>query len=1346
MYSPSDDKVGQGGAPIALQHLNQSDRNGKTGAAQALEDDSFSLLSGMENSKRGGCGWSIMSLKSVTETWIANYFFPGMPSHFTLGKRMLIQRVSSNTWAAWDLLQIMLTLLGCVSFVITQYPLTYDSMRIIFLFDIVLTQSFAMDLVLHWYMFPGLGYFTDMYVLMDMAAMLPAYLMLFVAVTPIVRFLRCLRVMRLARILRSLKFMHNTTGIKRQVVYLTLTLVIMIYLSSCVTQFLENYFEGMYYGCVHISKDTNWAPACSKDAPADPVCLAICEEMTCLPRYGFLDEEHHPTDVTCTPLSFFDAFYYIIITLSTIGFGDVILKNNYARAANIFFIIATVVLIPMRLSELQTLLSLTNPFAKPYVSAKDESHIIVTGHTSDKKKLENFLKEFYHPDRTEKDGEEVHTVILASAPPTEDIRSLLLGHSLESKVTWVLGTPLSITDLKKVKAETATAIFFLVNADLYESMAKVEDASIVLAALSVGNFNSKLTSFVQVLRPENGDILQDSDVDMILCLDEYKTAVQARNAVCPGFSTFIENIFHSMGSVSAEIEKNMPPWYEEYLHGAGMELYFVPLPANFLKAMRYSFRRICEVIYLEWGCITLGVCQHDKGNVVLNPLGKDLFEFVNVRIFYEQFNVALIMADDQHMADEITKQLSRVSTLTKIIRKAMEEDIHHPCNNFTPPTPAAPATPLEAKKKFTAGLNRFKNAAKTVARAVAEGGPAASPFATTITDNRFNLSFKGIQKPKNAAKSMGDAALMLTRNASNQIFSPSAVLRKPVDGNHSDDDDKTNNYYTDDDDGSSDEDEKEEYIGFRKKLYGSAQPFYEGFGLSRTGAKTMNYDNELRMSVSAASNVEIPPRSTDNSVSGSENTEEDSDDDDDEDDFDSNNNAANLLSAFLENSIAKLGVPSCILKDASHLTNHVIVCGCESNLHMFIGELRRPAVSGDTYHPILVVHAERPSSWHYIEETYNDVFLMEGDPTRPSVLKKMALKQAFSISLMGSRSSMNKVDEQVVNTGTLFTFLKMERFLPQSLFATVELSSSANMAVLNATIMRRFRETAEKTMKVNRGTLIVTTNTNKPLTSNHIEHGAHAKNSATPTKSGGGNSAKDPRGKNLEGRRSAALFDGNGRFATKRATVLPNIVTPNLRRTGVVSAQGPLAPAKPSIHRGSVMGSAMSSFSSSLTNMVDDAMDSSFLSVFESTIEELWDAMDTHHVLPVFAAAKAFVPGSFEALLVQGYYVKLTPVICEKFVCGQFGQTMCSLPVPKELVGRRFMDLFRLFIANQVVCLGLYRAPQLDLGATLPYVYMQPPTGTILAAGDRVYVFGDRPNLQRCKIALSMCSKWTRGT
>jgi hypothetical protein len=88
-------------------------------------------------------------------------------------------------------------------------------------------------------------------------------------------------------------------------------------------------------------------------------------------------------------------------------------------------------------------------------------------------------------------------------------------------VTWVLGAPSSIQSLKKVKADAALAMFFLIDSDLVENQTRAEDAANVLSALSVSNFNSKITSFVQVIRTENGDILQDSDVDMILCLDEY---------------------------------------------------------------------------------------------------------------------------------------------------------------------------------------------------------------------------------------------------------------------------------------------------------------------------------------------------------------------------------------------------------------------------------------------------------------------------------------------------------------------------------------------------------------------------------------------------------------------------------------------------------------------------------------------------------------------------------------------------------------------------------------------------------------------------------------------------------
>jgi len=110
-----------------------------------------------------------------------------------------------------------------------------------------------------------------------------------------------------------------------------------------------------------------------------------------------------------------------------------------------------------------------------------------------------------------------------------------------------------------------------------------------------------------------------------------------------------------------------------------------------------------------------------------------------------------------------------------------------------------------------------------------------------------------------------------------------------------------------------------------------------------------------------------------------------------------------------------------------------------------------------------------------------------------------------------------------------------------------------------------------------------------------------------------------------------------------------------------------------------------------------------------NTYEQLFDATETHHVLPVFAAGQAFVPSCFETLLVQSFYIVLTPIICEKLVSGQLSQTVVQVPIPPALLTRKYFDVFRLFMAQRVLCIGLYRAPQKSFGALLPYVYLAPP-------------------------------------
>ena len=135
-----------------------------------------------------------------------------------------------------------------------------------------------------------------------------------------------------------------------------------------------------------------------------------------------------------------------------------------------------------------------------------------------------------------------------------------------------------------------------------------------------------------------------------------------------------------------------------------------------------------------------------------------------------------------------------------------------------------------------------------------------------------------------------------------------------------------------------------------------------------------------------------------------------------------------------------------------------------------------------------------------------------------------------------------------------------------------------------------------------------------------------------------------------------------------------------------------------------------------------------------------WDAMDTHHVLPVFASGKVHVPETFETLLVQSFYNAMTPIICDKLVCGQKGQAVMQAKLPKVVDGWSFMQLYRMFSQFQVVVFGLFRAPSSKNGAYLPYVFICPSMSTVLRRGDAVMVYARNANLKRALAATEKLS------
>ena len=1151
----------------------------------------------------------------------------------------------------WDLFQIIFIGVSVFTYILGTYEISWYAQRCCYITEVVMTQFFLIDFILNFLIRYELAYFYDIYTIIDILSMLPIYISFNdprLSVT--IDFMRCLRMLRLMRIFKSFRLVRNLSGVNRQVLILTLTLITLIFMAAGIVQLMENNIKQLNYDCQYINEYTNWKPSCSDTLPYNDASISSwcdCEEIRCHPKYIFGDIEGKPSTVYCMHFSYFNTFYYIIVTIFSVGYGDITPDTLAAKGVVIALIITTLIIIPMRLSELQSLLSLTSPYSAPYIPQNNENHVIVCGHTSDKKKLERFLKEFFHPDRSTTAGQEFHAVILSQEQPSADIRSVLLSQGLESKCSCVVGSALSIADLRRVKAETAVAIFFLCNSDADEQIAPIQDSANIIRALSVCNFNNQLDCFVQVLRPEDRTILKDSDVDVILCLDEFKTALQARNAVCPGFSTFIENIFHSFGSVDPEIESQMAKWYKEYLHGAGMELYFVQLPDVFIKAARYNYCTIAEAIFCNFQTIMLGLCDKEYKALVFNPNSHDVIDFTNITHFFAAFNVALIIADDQHKAEHLASALSNELTIQEILYKLNLEESRLPCRSIK-------------KRLNDSDESEYSDYESDVD---SEGDNNEESYIGYARNAKINSLYDEHEQDR-MANAQDDGAI--TRRITKTLSAKSINLKQPSSRN-----------------------------------------------LSRQISTISASINRIKET------------------------------DSDEDDLNDNNNDEDMESG-------KFGYNSRIMTDAKNLTGHVIVYGCDANLLMFISELRRPAVRGDTYHPILIIADNQPSKWDYIRHKYNDIYFMIGHITKMDTFSKINIDEAFSLILLASRNDVMEIDDENINASTLFTYLKLESHIPKDVFFTVELNSSSNMAVLNATIMRRARLAAveAKAKLLMNGVATLLESASNEATSNDRGSSVSKRGvrksvdtisrdksvSALPIND---SPAPDGNGTERATRRGSVLFDGNGRFATKRDRSV-------LIQTGAANTHNRLgnfngvafdeATSGDETRKKSV---AVSVTTKSIERISEAVSKSDVLNILKQD-EELWDAMDSHHVLPVFASARAFVPSSFESLLVQSFYIKLTPMICDKLVCGQLSQTVMQIDVPYRLIGSTFCDLFRIFIYFQVLCFGLYRAPQKSLGATLPYVYTSPPKDCILALNDRVYVFGSCTNTTK---AVDYCNK-----
>lgn len=265
------------------------------------------------------------------------------------------------------------------------------------------------------------------------------------------------------------------------------------------------------------------------------------------------------------PFFFHTWMYYIWVTIATVGYGDISPQTTLGRFAAMCMIAFALISIPKMTNELIEKTKLQSVYARSsYIPrTKNSKHVIICGDISSTS-LHEFYGELFHEDHENTD---LRAVMLLPHQPSVEIIFLMRDPKYFLQLTYLEGSALLEHDLRRAKAERASAIFIMTNK--FSTKPDEEDSKSILLNLSVKRYISyfirpSLLYCMQLIRPENRKHLGNDDFnqprnenDLVVCLNELKLGVMARSIMYPGTNTLIMNLLSSFSDEALNIDDDL---------------------------------------------------------------------------------------------------------------------------------------------------------------------------------------------------------------------------------------------------------------------------------------------------------------------------------------------------------------------------------------------------------------------------------------------------------------------------------------------------------------------------------------------------------------------------------------------------------------------------------------------------------------------------------------------------------------------------------------------------------------------------------------------------------------------
>ncbi|XP_031332622.1 calcium-activated potassium channel slowpoke isoform X1 [Photinus pyralis] len=413
-----------------------------------------------------------------------------------------------------------------------------------------------------------LWFMLEMYSFVDYFTIPPSFVSIYLDRTWIgLRFLRALRLMTVPDILQYLNILKTSSSIR-------LAQLVSIFISVWLTA----------AGIIHLLENSG-----------DPLEFSNSHKMP-----------------------YWNCVYFLIVTMSTVGYGDEHCDTLLGRTFLVFFLLVGLAIFASCIPEIIDLIGTRPKYGGTLKNERGRRHIVVCGHIT-YESVSHFLKDFLHEDREDVD---VEVVFLHRKPPDLELEGLFKRHF--TTVEFFQGTIMNPIDLQRVKVHEADACLVLANK--YCQDPDAEDAANIMRVISIKNYSDDIRVIIQLMQYHNKAYLLNipswdwKQGDDVICLAELKLGFIAQSCLAPGFSTMMANLFAMR---SFKTSPDMQVWQNDYLQGTGCEMYTETLSPSFTGM---TFPQASELCFTKLKLLLLAI--EIKGNddgvdskISINPRG-----------------------------------------------------------------------------------------------------------------------------------------------------------------------------------------------------------------------------------------------------------------------------------------------------------------------------------------------------------------------------------------------------------------------------------------------------------------------------------------------------------------------------------------------------------------------------------------------------------------------------------------------------------------------------------------------------------------------------------------------------